>query len=103
VSWRKWEAWADLYGKWIDLYGKEEVRLSLDDLKALYEWFIREAGDRPIEELHIDLLIDPSMTFGVAKKILKSALQKPLTVQEFNALLQERIKQLKEEIEELKK
>jgi hypothetical protein len=71
-------------------------------LKAVYEWFIREAGDRNVEDLHVDLLLEPSMTFEDAKKVLKSVLEKPLNVQEFNELIAERMKQLKKEIEELK-
>jgi hypothetical protein len=63
---------------------------------------MREAGDRDLDALHIDLLLDPSMTYEDAKKVLKSALEKPLTIQELNELIQERMKQAKKEIEELK-
>jgi GNAT superfamily N-acetyltransferase len=78
------------------------VRLDRDSLKAVYEWLMREAGDRDLDALHIDLLLDPSMTYEDAKKVLKSALEKPLSVQELNELIQERMKQAKKEIEELK-
>jgi len=71
-------------------------------LRAVYEWLMREAGDRDLDALHIDLLLDPSMTYEDAKKVLKSMLEKPLTVQELNELIQERMKQAKKEIEELK-
>jgi len=94
--------WEDLHAKWIELYGEEKVRLDYESLKAVYEWLIREAGDRDVDALHIDLLLNPSMTYEDAKKVLKAVLEKPLTVQEFNELIQERVKQVKKEIEELK-
>jgi len=99
--WRDWNAWLDLYRKWVELYGEEEIRMDTETLKAVYEWLMREAGERDLEALHIDLLLNPSMTFEDAKKVLKSALEKPLSVQELNELIQERMKQLKEEIKEL--
>jgi len=100
MGWRDWSSWLDLYRKWVELYG-EEVRMDRESLKAVYEWLMREAGDRDLEALHIDLLLQPSMTYEDAKKVLKSALEKPLSVQELNELIQERMKQLKEEIKEL--
>ena len=102
MTWKDWRLWEDLYAKWVQLYGEEEIRLDRESLKAVYEWLMREAGDRPVEELHIDLLLNPSMTYEDAKKVLKSALEKPLTIQELNELIQERMKQAKKEIEELK-
>ena len=101
-NWRNWSSWLTLHQKWVELYGEEKVRLDYESLKAVYEWLMREAGDRDVDALHIDLLLSPSMTYEDAKKVLKSALEKPLSVQEFNELIQERVKQLKEEIEELK-
>jgi hypothetical protein len=99
--WRDWKAWEDLHVKWVELYG-EKVRLDRESLKAVYEWFIREAGDRDVDALHIDLLLESSMTCEDAKKVLKSVLEKPLSVQEFNELIEERMRQLKEEVKELK-
>lgn len=101
MSWRDWSSWLTLHQKWVELYG-EEVRLDRESLKAIYEWLMRETEGRPVEELHIDLLLDPSMTYEDAKKVLKSTLEKPLTIEELNALIQERMKQAKKEIEELK-
>jgi hypothetical protein len=101
MGWKDWRLWEELHAKWVDIYG-EKVRLDRESLKAVYEWLLREAGDRDVDALHIDLLLSPSMTYEDAKKVLKSALEKPLTVQELNELIQERVKQLKEEIGELK-
>jgi hypothetical protein len=102
LSWKDWWQWEDLHSKWVELYGEEKVRLDYESLKAIYEWLMREAGDRPVEELHIDLLLSPSMTYEDAKKVLKSALEKPLSVEEMRELLQERVRQLKGEIKETK-
>jgi hypothetical protein len=101
MNWRDWKAWEDLHAKWVDIYG-EKVRLDRESLKAVYEWLMREAGDRDLDALHIDLLLSPSMTYEDAKKVLKSALEKPLSIQELNELIQERMRQAKKEIEELK-
>jgi hypothetical protein len=101
MSWKDWRQWEDLHSKWIELYGAEKVK-DISHLRAVYEWLMREAGDRDLDTLHVDLLLDPSMTYEDAKKVLKSMLEKPLTIEELNALIQERIKQTKKEIEELK-
>jgi hypothetical protein len=101
MGWKDWQQWEALYAKWVDIYG-EKVRLDRESLKAVYEWLMREAGDRDLDALHIDLLLSPSMTYEDAKKVLKSALEKPLSIQELNELIQERMRQAKKEIEELK-
>jgi pyrroloquinoline quinone (PQQ) biosynthesis protein C len=101
MGWKDWRLWEELHAKWVDIYG-EKVRFNRESLKAVYEWFIREAGDRDVDALHIDLLLEPSMTYEDAKKVLKSVLEKPLSVQEFNELIEERMRQLKEEVKELK-
>jgi hypothetical protein len=101
MGWKDWRLWEELHAKWVDIYG-EKVRLDRESLKAVYEWFIREAGDRDVDALHIDLLLDPSMTFEDAKKVLKSVLEKPLSVEEMREILQEKFRQLKENAEELR-
>jgi transposase-like protein len=103
VNWSNWKAWDDLYQKWVELYGKEEVRLDVESLKVVYEWFVREAGDRDGDFSYIDFLLEPSMTIEDAKKALKRVLEKSLTVEEAREILLERIRQLKEGLEELKK
>jgi hypothetical protein len=101
LTWKEWRQWEDLHSKWVELYGAEKVK-DISHLRAVYEWLMREAGDRDVDALHVDLLLDPSMTYEDAKKVLKSMLEKPLTIEELNALIQERMKQAKKEIEELK-
>jgi len=101
LTWKEWRQWEDLHSKWIELYGAEKVK-DISNLRAIYEWLMREAGDRDLDALHVDLLLDPSMTYEDVKKVLKSMLEKPLTIEELNALIQERMKQAKKEIEELK-
>jgi hypothetical protein len=79
-----------------------QIGYAPESLKAAYEWLMREAGDRDLDVLHIDLLLDPSMTYEDAKKVLKSVLEKPLSVEELHELIQERIRQAKEKIKEMK-
>jgi hypothetical protein len=79
-----------------------QIGYALEYFKAVYEWLMREAGDRDLDALHIDLLLDPSMTYEDAKKVLKSTLEKPLSIEEMRELIQERFKQLKKEIKEIK-
>jgi hypothetical protein len=42
------------------------------------------------------------MTYEDAKKVLKSMLEKPLSVEEMRELVQERVRQVKKEIKEMK-
>jgi hypothetical protein len=93
-----------LHRRWVEVYGEEAdfKTMPVESLRAIYEWLIREAESRDLDALHIDLLLAPSMTYADAKKVLKSALEKPLTVHELNELIQERMRQLKEGIEEIK-
>jgi len=103
VNWSNWKAWDDLYQKWVELYGKEKIRLDRESLMDVYEWIRHEAGDRGLNVLPIDLLLDPSMKYEDAKRVLKSALEKPLSFEEVRELFLKRIMQLKEIAEELKK
>jgi hypothetical protein len=103
VNWSDWKAWDDLYQKWVELYGKEKVMLDRESLMDVYEWITHEAGNRGLNVLPIDLLLDPSMTCEDAKRVLKSALEKPLSFEEVRELFLKRIMQYKEIVEELKK
>jgi hypothetical protein len=101
MSWKDWRQWEDLHSKWVEAYGAEKVR-DISHFRAIYEWLMREAGERDLDALHIDLLLDPVMAYEDAKKVLKSALEKPLSVEEMRELVQERVKQVKKQIKELK-
>jgi len=101
LTWKDWRQWEDLHSKWVELYGAEKVK-DISHLRAVYEWLMREAGDRDLDVLHVDLLLDPSMTYEDAKKVLKSMLEKPLSVEEMRELVQERVRQVKKEIKEMK-
>jgi len=100
MTWRDWNAWLDLFNKWTELYVQPiisgQIGYDTESLKAVYEWLMLEAGDRDLEVLYIDLLLDPSMSFDDAKKALKTVLEKPLTFDELKQLQLKRVQQLKE-------
>jgi len=95
VNWMDWKTWEGLYQKWVENYGEEKVRLDKKSLRTLYEWFMREAkGNSIVEELHIELLLNPSMTCEDAKKGI---------VEGIKSIVSERLGSLRQEIKELKR
>lgn len=92
INWNDWKVWEGLYQKWVENYGKEKIRMNMESLRNVYEWLIHETRGSSIEELHIELLLDPSMTCEDARKAI---------MENMRSLVSEKLGSLKQEIKEL--
>jgi len=108
VDWRDWSKWQEMYDHWVEFF--EEVNLKLDSLRRLYEWLLseieRRGSTRYWEGLNIALLLDPSLTYADAEKILSSVMEHPLTEEEeieiHSITLESKLKVLKKRAKHLK-
>jgi len=94
INWNNWKVWEALYQKWVENYGKEKIRLNMESLRTVYEWLMHEIKGSSIEELHIELLLDPSMTCEDARKAI---------MENIRSIVLEKLGSLKQEIKELKR
>jgi len=94
INWNDWKVWEGLYQKWVENYGKEKIRMNMESLRTVYEWFIHETRGSSIEELHIELLLDPSMTCEDARKAI---------MENMRSIVSEKLGSLKQEIKDLKR
>ncbi len=101
TSWESWEPWDAMYRVWETTLGKSQIVLTYPSLKGLWQWFAREVAMRNIDAAEIDVqsFVDPKLTVGENKEILKAILFSPITevesadmYKEVKALLEDQVR-----------
>ncbi|GAI43825.1 unnamed protein product, partial [marine sediment metagenome] len=100
TSWESWEPWGELYRKWERRIGRQRIVLTYPSLKGLWQWFAREIERRDIDPTEIDVesYLDPLLTVGENKEILKAIMISPITDFESAELYEEAKARLQEQV-----